>query len=332
MTEVTIGRANLAEITRDLDGAVAVLHQPGSAAVAGTVAALVEGVECKVVRIELPDGEAAKTLAVVADVAERLGKSGLKRSDTVIAVGGGSLTDAGGFIASVYMRGVAARYVPTTLLGAVDAAIGGKTAVNVAGKNLVGTFALPEQVVIDLDVLSSLGEELRRDGLAEALKAGAIGDPGLFDLIAEHGLSVDLDEAVPRAVAVKQAVVDEDLTESGRRAILNFGHTVGHAVETVAGWSHGRSVAVGMVAAASASRAREGFASEARLVAAVRNLGLPMSAAGVDRGAVLDQIGMDKKRDAAGVRMVLLAAVGHPIVRHVDAATLEGALDSIGIT
>ncbi len=304
---------------------VVVLTQPGARPVADRVAA---GAGQPTPILELPDGEAAKTLAVIEDVYRWLAGQGLHRGDTVVAVGGGSLTDAAGFAAATYLRGIEAVYVPTTLLGAVDAAVGGKTGVNLGGKNLVGAFRHPSRVVIDVDVLEALPDDLWREGAAEAVKAGFVGDPALVELFEQHGRGAPLGEVVRRAVAVKTAVVTEDFTEGGRRAVLNYGHTVGHAVEIAAGLRHGDAVGVGMVAAGLVSEARCGFSDRARHDAVLARLGLP-AAATADAAEVRRLLARDKKRDAAGLRMVLLRAIGDPTVRHVDSATVETALAAV---
>ena len=279
----------------------------------------------------VPDGDDAKTLAVIEDLYRWMLELGLTRSDTLVGVGGGALTDAAGFAAATYLRGVEAVYIPTTVLGAVDAAIGGKTGVNLDGKNLVGAFRHPARVVIDVDVLDRLPDGVKRGGLAEALKAGLIGDPALVGLHEEHGAAADLDQVVRRAVAVKAAVVGRDFTEQGERAHLNYGHTIGHAVEVAAGLGHGEAVAIGMVAAGRAAAVEVGFADEARQSAAIAGLGLPVSAPGLGRDEVLALVGRDKKRDAAGLRMVLLEGIGSPLVRHVGSATVGAALDALDI-
>jgi 3-dehydroquinate synthase len=310
--------------------AVALVAQPASSALARSL--MREFREAGVradVRV-LPDGEAAKTLDVVADLYAWLLELGLSRADAVVAVGGGALTDAAGFAAATYLRGIDAAYVPTTLLGAVDAAIGGKTGVNLGGKNLVGAFRHPVRVTIDVDVLDRLPEDLKRQGAAEALKAGLIGDPELLAVLESDGLRADLEVVVDRAVAVKAKVVEQDFRESGERAHLNYGHTIGHAVEVLAGVPHGHAVAVGMVAAGVASRLEAGFTEEERQRAAVAGLGLPVAAPGIDRSRAAALLALDKKRDGAGTRMVLLEAIGRPRVQHVAAATVEAALEAIG--
>ncbi len=302
---------------------VVVLTQPGARPVAERVAA---GLAAAI--YELPDGEDAKTLAVVEDGYRWLASQGLHRDDTVVAVGGGSLTDVAGFVAATYLRGVEAVYVPTTLLGAVDAAVGGKTGVNLDGKNLVGAFHHPSRVVVDVSVLEGLPAGLWQEGVAEALKAGLVADPELLNLFERYGRHAPLAEVVRRAVAVKADVVAEDFREAGRRAILNYGHTVGHAVEVAAGMRHGHAVAVGMVAAGAVSEAVCGFPARARQDAVIAALGLPTAVA-ADRGEVSRLLARDKKRDAGGLRMVLLEDVGRPVLHHVGAATVEAALDAV---
>jgi 3-dehydroquinate synthase len=329
VTSLTIGRDVVRSVVDGTESMVVLLSQPGAGVTSSDVESAVVDHGIPLVSRVLPDGEAAKALSVVESVTSWMADSGVKRDATLVAVGGGALTDASGFIASVFMRGIEARYVPTTLLGAIDASIGGKTAVNVGGKNLIGTFAHPSRVVIDIDVLERLPTHLIAEGLAEALKAGCIGDERLLEVL-EHP-DPDLGEVVERSIAVKAAVVEQDFTEQGVRAHLNFGHTVGHAVEVLAGWSHGRSVAVGMVAASVISARVCGFADTDRLVGAVRGLGLPVRVDGLDRGDVHSMMLVDKKGDSVGLRMVLLEGIARPLVSRVDTATLEFGLDAIGI-
>ncbi|HSG78472.1 MAG TPA: 3-dehydroquinate synthase family protein, partial [Acidimicrobiia bacterium] len=311
---------------------VAVIAQPGVARLARSLARDIRSLGLRAeVRI-VPDREAVKTLEAVGEIYLWLNDLGLTREDTIVGMGGGALTDAAGFVAATYLRGVEAVYVPTTLLGAVDAAVGGKTAVNVGGKNLVGAFAHPRRVVVDADVLDRLPVEIVREGAAEALKAGLIGDVELVELYERAGLDADVEEVVRRAVAVKAGVVGRDFTESGERAHLNYGHTVGHAVEVAAPMSHGHAVAVGMVAAGRVSALVAGFADEERQRAAIERLGLPTSAPGVRRDEALRLMALDKKRAPDGLRFVVLEAIGRPSVRVVDPATLDAALHAVGIT
>lgn len=310
---------------------VAVLCQPSVRNLAGAVSGAASATGLATDVVELPDGEAAKTIAVVDDTYRELNRMALAREDTVVGIGGGALTDVAGFIAATYLRGVEAVYVTTTLLGAVDAAIGGKTAINVDGKNLAGAFAHPSRVVIDLDVLEQLPPELIRQGSAEAMKTGMIADSDLVALYAEHGIEAPLAEVVDRAVAVKTAVVSDDFRESGTRAFLNYGHTVGHAIETEAGIPHGDAVAVGMVAAAAVSEAELGFTGATEQRTLIERLALPTTAPAVDVRRVRSLIELDKKRDEGGVRMVLLEDVGRPVVVNVDDATVRFALAAVGI-
>ena len=279
--------------------------------------------------MEVPEGELAKDLDTLATIYDWLQKIDLGRDGTIVAVGGGAVTDLAGFGAATWLRGVELVSVPTTLLGAVDAAIGGKTGINFSGKNLVGAFHLPTRVAISLDLLSQLPTDLRRQGLAEAIKAGYVGDPALVELLARHGVEAPLAEVVERAVAVKAATVNADFRETDRRAILNFGHTIGHAVEILAPLPHGSAVAVGMVAAATISHALYGF-DQRPLIDNLFALGLPIAAGGVSLNAARSLIERDKKRTQAGIRMVLLQAVGSPVVTPVEGSMVELGLAAIG--
>ena len=281
--------------------------------------------------VVLPDGEEAKRLAVVEQAVEWLTDLGVTREAVLLGVGGGALTDLAGFVAAVYLRGITAHYVPTTLLGAVDASIGGKTGVNVAGKNLVGVFRHPARVVVDVDVIDALPTEIKRQGAAEALKAGLVADPELVSLLERDGLDADMEAVVLRSLEVKAAVVAEDFLDTGVRAHLNYGHTVGHAVEATLGLPHGSAIAVGMVAAGRASALLAGFEEEDRQREAIAALGLPLRVEGADPIEVRRYLDMDKKRDRGGLRMVLLARVGEPLVSPVPPATVDAALEAAGI-
>ena len=301
---------------------VAVVTHRGAVAIARRVCEQVTADGMAAELIEVPDGEDAKSIEVAAEVYRRLNRMGMTRADTVLAVGGGAVTDLAGFVAATYLRGVEVVYCPTTLLGAVDAAIGGKTGINLDGKNLVGVFRQPARVVIDIEILAALPIELLRQGMAEALKVGLIADPDLVDLLERHGCDADLTVVVERAVRVKLAIVGEDFTESGRRAVLNYGHTIGHAVEVAAGVSHGEAVAIGMVAAGAVAAHLVGFAGAGRQRAIIERLGLPTTAE-FDRAQARALVGLDKKRDLSGVRMVLLEEIGRPVVIAVPEEAVE---------
>jgi 3-dehydroquinate synthase len=310
---------------------VALVTQPGATHIALDVAGRLRDEGLQVEVIGIPDREEAKTLVVAGSVYEALARFGLSRQDTVVGVGGGSVTDLAGFVAGTWLRGVEVVHVPTTLLAAVDAAIGGKTGVNLAGKNLVGLFWHPTRVIVDVTTLEALPTTLRREGLAEALKTGLVGDRDLFELLERDGEGASLDEVVKLAAAVKVRVVGEDERETGLRAILNFGHTIGHAVEFSSPLSHGEAVAVGMVAASRISEARLRFQGLERVTAAIEALGLPTRVEGLERARVEDLLRHDKKRDAGGLRMVLLRAPGDPVVEHVGEEEIDVGLDAIGL-
>ncbi len=279
-----------------------------------------------VLDLPLPPGEAAKTTAVADRCWEALGRAGFTRSDAVVTVGGGATTDLGGFVAATWLRGVRVVHVPTTLLGMVDAAVGGKTGINTtAGKNLVGAFHEPAGVLCDLTLLSTLPVEELRSGLGEVVKCGFIADPGILRLVEDHddvaGGAV-LRELVERAVRVKAAVVAGDLTESGGseehpgRAVLNYGHTMGHAVELASGYSlrHGEAVAIGCVYAAELARAAgilgDAVADRHRTVLA--RVGLPTGWAGASYDDLRGRMAVDKKARGSELRFVVLTDLARP--------------------
>ena len=333
-SSVFIGRGIGADqILPDRHGrdAVAVFTQPPVSRLARGLARAWRGAGLTAEVRVLPDGEDAKDLTVVEAAYRWLADNGLTRDGTVVGVGGGSVTDVAGFIAATYLRGVEVVHVPTTLLGAVDAAIGGKTGVNLSGKNLVGAFHHPTRVAVDVDILDRLPDRLLRAGLAEALKSGLVGDPTLFGLLEDVGARADLVEVVTRAVTVKARIVTADPKEAAGRAVLNYGHTIGHAVEVAAGLAHGDAVAIGMVAAGRVSAVTTGFCDEDRQRSAIERLGLPVMAPETSREAVLGLMTRDKKRDRTSLRMVMLMSIGLPVVAHVDSATVEAGLEAIGL-
>ncbi|MDQ3983090.1 MAG: 3-dehydroquinate synthase, partial [Actinomycetota bacterium] len=284
-------------------------------------------------------GEASKSVAVGAGLLGELARLGAHRHDLVVGFGGGVVTDLAGFVASTFNRGVPVVHVPTTLLAQVDAAIGGKTAVNLPeGKNLVGTFHQPRAVVCDVEVLRTLPREELVAGLAEVVKYGTIADPTLLDLVvarSDEVLDRDpgvLTEVVTRSAAIKAAVVALDETEAGARAHLNYGHTFGHAIEHVSARGgapsrHGEAVALGMMAAAFAAH-QLGRIDDAAVAAHRRALeaaGLPVSAT-YELGDLEDAWQHDKKY-RRGVRFVLLNGLGRPEAGvEIDRNTLQMAL------
>ncbi|HEX3694188.1 MAG TPA: 3-dehydroquinate synthase [Polyangia bacterium] len=286
------------------------------------VAPLVEALRLRLPRVhryDLPGGEASKTLDQIGRTTQWLAEHGYDRRAAVIGIGGGATGDHSGFAAAVYLRGVRFALCPTTLLAMVDASVGGKTAVDLpAGKNLVGAFHQPRVVIADLGFLDTLPAREQTAGLAEVVKCGFIADPSLLAIFAAHPGGKLGPEAIAALVAgavrVKAEVVAEDEHEGGRRAILNFGHTIGHALEAESAYAllHGEAVSLGMIAALSLGEARgitpPAVAMLARAMLA--DVGLPVDLEGRVTPAVMARVGVDKKRAGKKVRFVLCAAAG----------------------
>lgn len=327
---VRIGHGVIAELPALVAGAarLAVLHPPSLAGQLGPVEEALAATGTQVHTIEVPDGEAAKTAAVLNDCWEALGAAGFTRNDMIIGYGGGATTDLAGFVAATVLRGVGFVSVPTTVLGMVDAAVGGKTGINTgAGKNMVGAFHEPRGVLCDLELLASLPEAEIRSGLAEVVKCGFIADPRILDLVeqAPDALlrwdSEELARAVTWGIEVKARVVAADLTESTStgsevgRELLNYGHTYGHAVERHSNYRlrHGEAVSIGMVYVAELAH-RTGLLS-AELVQRHRDtltaLGLPTTHHG-DWDELRSIMARDKKARGNTVRFVALSDVATP--------------------
>jgi 3-dehydroquinate synthase len=272
---------------------------------------------------EVPDGEQAKSAEVAASLWAVLGQHALTRSDAVVAVGGGTVTDLAGFVAATWLRGVKVVQVPTTLLAMVDAAVGGKTGINTAeGKNLVGAFHSPAGVLCDLAMLETLPASELVSGMAEVIKCGFIADPVILDLV-EKDPSVARDlggggmrELIERSVAVKARVVTQDPKESSLREILNYGHTFAHAIEQVErySWRHGEAVSVGMVYAAELARlaGRLDDAVVDRHRSALAGVGLPTSYRGGRWPELYAAMRRDKKSRGSVLRFVVLEALAQP--------------------
>ena len=329
--DVLVGRDLLDELPPLVAGSarVAVLHAPPLAGLAGRVAG---ALGTRALTVAVPDAEAAKTIEVAARCWDALGAGGFTRTDAVVAIGGGAVTDLAGFVAACWLRGVPVVHVPTSLLGMVDAAIGGKTGLNTAaGKNLVGAFHPPAGVLCDLSTLDTLPRVDLVAGLAEVVKCGFIADPSILDLIekeppaAADPSSAVLRELVERSVRVKARIVTADLRESGPREILNYGHTLAHAIERNEGygWRHGHAVSVGLVFAAALARraGRLDAPTAERHRAVLSALGLPVSYAG-DWDALLAAMRVDKKARGATLRFVVLDGLAQP-------STLDAPPDSL---
>jgi 3-dehydroquinate synthase len=352
---VWIGRGllgRLEELLPALPGAeaAAVVFAPPVAHLADRAARALSRLGLAVHLLEVPAGEDAKRLEVVAGLYERLARVPTHRADPVVAVGGGATTDVAGFAAATWLRGVPLVNLPTTLLGMVDAAVGGKTGIDLpAGKNTVGAFHQPLAVVADLDALAGLPPVEVRSGLAEVAKAGLVGDPGLVAALAAAagpaaaGDPEALAPLVEAAVRVKAAVVGADEREAAAgpatpgaasRLVLNYGHTLGHALERLAGYRglrHGEAVALGMVFAARVAEA-VGLAAPGLAgghVELLRAVGLPVGGVRLDPDAVLAAMATDKKHHR-GPRLVLLREVGAPaIVPAPDRGVLVAAIRSL---
>jgi 3-dehydroquinate synthase len=272
-----------------------------------------------------PPGERAKRWAVVQRLARELLRLGGHRGSLLLALGGGVVGDLTGFLASIFMRGLPYIQVPTTLLAMVDASLGGKTAINLPeGKNLLGTFHQPRLVAIDPEFLRTLPPQERLNGLAEVLKAGFIGDPDLLLMLpAARGRRFRDPEAwseiIYRAAALKARVVAQDEREAGLRRILNFGHTLGHALEQASGFRlpHGRAVALGMDAALVLSEKLAGLPREEteRGRRLLRDLGLTLRPPSLDPQAILAALPWDKKRREEKLVFVLLHHLGEPVIQ-----------------
>lgn len=302
---------------------VLVVHGDPLARLAAPVISALRDAGFEVHVTPVPDAEAAKTIDVAAGLWATMGRAGFTRSDAVVAVGGGSVTDLAGWAAAAWLRGVAVVHVPTTVLGMVDAAVGGKTGINTAeGKNLVGAFHTPAGVLCDLDHLAGLPPADLAAGLAEVVKGGFIADPRILEIVEADASGVQnpgsaaLREVIERKIAVKAQVVAADLRESHLREILNYGHTLGHAIEHHEKYRmrHGEAVAIGMVFAAELAH------GEGRIDAVLLErhryvlglLGLPTryDRAGFDE--LLAALRRDKKTRGARLRFVVLDGLGEP--------------------
>jgi 3-dehydroquinate synthase len=332
--EVIIGRGVLGELPILLHGAtrIAIIHPNALNALAQTLRARLADVGFTVTMIDIPEAEDAKTASVLVSCWDQLGAAGFTRSDAVVGVGGGATTDLAGFVAATWLRGIRVVHVPTSLLGMVDAAVGGKTGINTAaGKNLVGAFHSPSGVLCDLDTLLTLPREDLVAGMAEVVKVGFTSDPsiladvrrGVDACIDPHGdLVADL---VRRAVVVKAEVVSGDFREESAtgasrkigREVLNYGHTFGHAVERVEDyrWRHGAAVSVGLRYVAELARVggRLDDAAADEHLEILTLLGLPTTYPSGRWPELLEAMQLDKKARGSMLRFVVLDGIGSPV-------------------
>ncbi|MGX7262569.1 3-dehydroquinate synthase [Enterococcus crotali] len=282
-------------------------------------------------------GEQSKSLAVAAEIYDFLADNGLTRSDGIIALGGGVVGDLAGFVASTYMRGLHFLQVPTTLLAQVDSSIGGKTAVNTTkAKNLVGTFAQPDGVLIDPDTLNTLEIRRVREGIAEIIKSAAIADKDLWQtldgLVDEHDLLIHATEIIAACCKIKRKVVEEDELDNGVRLLLNFGHTIGHALENTAGYgnlTHGEGVAIGMsqITRVAESKMLTPIGTTNQLNTMIQKFNLPIRSEQWDQEQLYTALTHDKKARGGKINIILLESIGNAKIVRVPIEEMKSYLD-----
>lgn len=343
--DVIIGRGTLATIADQLGSRAAkvlIVHPPTLGAKANALRESLQG-SYEVLLAEVPDAEDAKRVEVAAFCWQIMGQTDFTRTDAVIGFGGGATTDLAGFVAATWLRGVRLIQVPTSVVGMVDAAVGGKTGINTSeGKNLVGSFYAPAAVVIDLDVLDTLPRNEILAGFAEIVKCGFIGEPEILDII-EADVDAVTDPTSPQfrrvlelSVGLKARVVSEDFKESGLREILNYGHTLGHAIEHAERyrWRHGAAISVGMVFAAELGRLA-GSLSDAvvdRHRSILTSLSLPIDYPLGRWQTLLATMQRDKKARAGMIRFIVLDDVGKvTTLNGPDEALLFAAYQEVGV-
>jgi 3-dehydroquinate synthase len=315
---------------------VVVIHAEGLGEIARPACGALRAAGLTVHAEPVPDGEAAKTVQVAAGLWSRLAQHGVTRSDCVVGLGGGAATDLAGFVAATWLRGVRVVLVPTTLLAMADAAVGGKTAIDIPeGKNLVGAFHSPAGVLADLVTLETLPREDYVSGLAEVIKTGFIADPVILDLVRADPEGAAVPHGTHARELIERAIAN-DVTETGLREILNYGHTLGHAIERVEGYRfrHGHAVAIGMVYVAELARLA------GRLDAQVAGLhrevlasvGLPTSYPAGVWPSLREAMGVDKKARGARLRLVVLDGLARPsILDHPSEELLRQAYREISL-
>lgn len=341
---ITVGRDLGAQIKDALGEQVAkvlIVHTSTVGALAGDLREKLQQCYGQVLLAEVPDAESAKRVEVAAFCWQILGQADFTRTDAVVGLGGGAVTDLAGFVAATWLRGVRLVQVPTTVLGMVDAAIGGKTGINTAeGKNLVGSFTAPAAVICDLDLLATLPKNEILAGFAEVAKAGFIAEPEILELLeadverTTDPTTPEFQRAIELAIGVKASVVSEDFREGGLREILNYGHTLGHAIEHAERyqWRHGVAVAIGMMYAAELGRMAGSLSEQAveRHRRVLSLLGLPLSYPAGRWAGLLATMQRDKKARAGMLRFIVLDDIGKPrILAGVDESMLQFAYQEI---
>ena len=343
--EVLVGRGILAGLADQLGSRVAkvlIVHPPTLGAKANELRELLAG-RYEVLLAEVPDAEDAKRVEVAAFCWQIMGQTDFTRTDAVIGFGGGATTDLAGFVAATWLRGVRLVQVPTSVAGMVDAAVGGKTGINTSeGKNLVGSFYAPAAVVADLDVLDTLPRNEILAGFAEIVKCGFIGEPEILDLVeadvdrVTNPSSDEFRRVVELSIGLKARVVGEDFKESGLREILNYGHTLGHAIEHAERyrWRHGAAISVGMVFAAELGRIAGTLSDDVvdRHRSILSSLTLPIDYPLGRWNTLLATMQRDKKARAGMMRFIVLDEVGKPrVLAGPEEATLFTAYQEVGV-
>lgn len=322
-------------VARGLTGRVAVITNSTVASLyADPVCESLSSAGYQVRVFQIPDGEEFKNTATLNRVYDDLIEAGFDRTSCIVALGGGVVGDLAGFAAATYMRGIPFVQVPTTLLAQVDSSVGGKTAIDhPRGKNLIGAFYQPRLVLIDVETLSTLPKREFRAGLAEVIKYGVSMDAAFFEYLEQNGdriLAMEPDSlahVIQRCCELKARVVEQDEKETGLRAILNYGHTLGHAMETLAGYGtlvHGEAVSIGMVCASRISEAC-GYCTvqdSSRIVALLRRFELPISPLRFQRRQLMDTLQTDKKSGSGVIKFICNRGIGDHVVEHLTTEQL----------
>ncbi|CAG7595703.1 3-dehydroquinate synthase [Leucobacter soli] len=342
--EISVGRGLLGEVAAELGdrvNKVLIVHTPTVGRLADELRTELQRHYAQVLLAEVPDAEAAKRVEVAAFCWQILGQADFTRSDAIVGLGGGAVTDLAGFVAATWLRGVKLVQMPTTVLGMVDAAVGGKTGINTAeGKNLVGSFYAPHAVICDTDLLRTLPKNEILAGFAEVAKYGFIAEPEILDTI-ERDVDRATDPTTPEflrlvelSIGVKARVVSEDFREGGLREILNYGHTLGHAIEHAERyqWRHGVAISIGMMYAAELGRMAGALSDAAveRHRRVLSLLGLPLSYPAERWPGLLATMQRDKKARAGMLRFIVLDEIAKPrVLAGVDESVLQFAYQEI---
>ncbi|MBP1325125.1 3-dehydroquinate synthase [Leucobacter exalbidus] len=341
---VTVGRGVLERVPEALGDRVSkvlIVHTPTVGRVASELREALSTRYTQVLLAEIPDAESAKRVEVAAFCWQIMGQADFTRTDAVIGLGGGAATDLAGFVASTWLRGVRLVQIPTSVLGMVDASVGGKTGINTTeGKNLVGTFYAPAAVICDLDLLATLPRNELLAGFAEVAKCGFIAEPEILEILeadvdrATDPTTPEFQRVVELSIAVKARVVSEDFREGGLREILNYGHTLGHAIEHAERyqWRHGVAISIGMMYAAELGRMAGSLSDEAvdRHRRVLSSLTLPLSYPGGRWESLLAAMQRDKKARAGMLRFIVLDDIAKPrVLAGVDQSVLQFAYQEV---